>query len=101
MASQPHFATRLGPAGTGKIEPYEGNKGPGNLIGEAPRPEQAALDQGHGVTTDVIREVRLVGLGLLGALALASVGIGWVVAGRMLRPIERMTETAEAVSAAA
>ena len=36
MASQPHFATRLGPAGTGKIEPYEGNKGPGNLIGEAP-----------------------------------------------------------------
>ena len=66
--------------------------------GGAPRPEQAALDQGHGVTTDVIREVRLVGLGLLGALALASVGIGWVVAGRMLRPIERMTETAEAVS---
>ena len=68
--------------------------------GGPPQGERAVLDQGHDVTTNVIREVRVAGFALLASLALASVGIGWFIAGRMLRPIEQMTDTAEAVSGA-
>jgi len=64
------------------------------------RVNQDQLDAGHTVTTHVIRQVRLIGLAALGGLALASVGIGWVVAGRMIRPLHRITAAAAAVSGA-
>lgn len=60
--------------------------------------EQERLDRGREVTTEVIREVRVAGFVTLGALAMLSVGIGWIVAGRMLRPIHRVTDAARAVS---
>ena len=43
-------------------------------------------------------EARLVGLSALGVLALCSVGIGWAVAGRMVRPVHVLAETAHAIS---
>jgi hypothetical protein len=36
MASQPEFATRMGSEGTGKVEVYAGDSGPGALIGDSP-----------------------------------------------------------------
>ncbi len=64
------------------------------------RNNQQRLDAGHDVTTDVIREVRLIGFITLGGLALVSVGVGWVVAGRMIRPLHRITAAAAMVSGA-
>jgi signal transduction histidine kinase len=58
------------------------------------------LDAGHAVTEGVISDVRRVDLITMGVLTLVSVGVGWLVAGRMLRPIDRITETAQAVSGA-
>jgi signal transduction histidine kinase len=62
--------------------------------------QQARLDAGHDVTEGVIADVRRVDLITMGVLALASVGIGWLVAGRMLRPLDRITAAAESVSGA-
>jgi signal transduction histidine kinase len=43
-------------------------------------------------------EARLVGLSALGILALCSVGIGWLAAGRMVRPVHVLAETAHEIS---
>ena len=53
--------------------------------------------RGQGAQS-ALDEARLVGLGALGALALCSVGIGWLVAGRMVRPVHLLAETAREVS---
>ena len=37
-------------------------------------------------------------LGVLGLMALGSLGLGWVVAGRVLRPLQRITATAKRLS---
>jgi signal transduction histidine kinase len=37
-------------------------------------------------------------LGVLGLMALLSLGLGWVVAGRVLRPLQRITATAKRLS---
>jgi signal transduction histidine kinase len=37
-------------------------------------------------------------LGMLGLMALGSLGLGWVVAGRVLRPLQRITATAKRLS---
>jgi signal transduction histidine kinase len=37
-------------------------------------------------------------LGVLGLMALGSLGLGWVVAGRVLRPLQRITATAQRLS---
>ena len=55
--------------------------------GERGQAAQSALD-----------EARLVGLTALGVLALCSVGIGWLVAGRMVRPVHVLAETAHEIS---
>ena len=62
--------------------------------------EQQRLDAGHDVTIGVIRDVRAIGLITLGGLAVVSVGVGWFVAGRMLRPVHRITAAAQEVSGA-
>jgi signal transduction histidine kinase len=62
--------------------------------------QQQQLDAGHAVTEGVISDVRRVDLITMGVLLVASVGVGWLVAGRMLRPLDRITATAEAVSGA-
>src|SRR4029453_17473319 len=37
-------------------------------------------------------------LGVLGLMALGSLGLGWVVAGQVLRPLQRITATAQRLS---
>lgn len=72
-----------------------------DALGGGPGPiAQERLDAGHEVTTGVIRDVRAIGLITLGGLAVASIGVGWVVAGRMLRPVHRITAAAQEVSGA-
>ena len=43
--------------------------------------------------------MRNISFGALGVLFIASLGIGWVVAGRTLRPIDRITEVAREIQA--
>ena len=43
--------------------------------------------------------MRNISFGALGVLFVASLGIGWVVAGRTLRPIDRITEVAREIQA--
>ena len=43
--------------------------------------------------------MRNISFGALGVLFIASLGIGWVVAGRALRPIDRITEVAREIQA--
>jgi signal transduction histidine kinase len=62
--------------------------------------QQQQLDAGHSVTEGVIADVRRVDLITMATLALVSVGVGWLVAGRMLRPLDRITAAAESVSGA-
>jgi signal transduction histidine kinase len=45
-----------------------------------------------------LRRVLLLFAGALGLVTVASVGAGWVVAGRALRPIQRITATARSIS---
>jgi signal transduction histidine kinase len=47
---------------------------------------------------DAERRVLLEFLGALMALTLASIGAGWLIAGRALRPISRITATAQRIS---
>jgi signal transduction histidine kinase len=62
--------------------------------------QQQQLDAGHSVTEGVIADVRRVDFITMGVLALVSVGVGWLVAGRMLRPLDRITAAAQSVSGA-
>ncbi len=73
---------------------------PAQLPGAPPpaQSKQAADHQGN-VVNSTLAETRDVGLGVLGALALASVGIGWLVAGRMLAPVRQLAAAAHDVSA--
>lgn len=65
-----------------------------------PTPAQVRADLGRRGDTvnSTLSEARLIGLCVLGGLALASVGIGWVVAGRMLRPVQSLAKAAHEVS---
>jgi signal transduction histidine kinase len=48
---------------------------------------------------NTLTTMRNVSLGALGVLFLVSLGAGWVVAGRVLRPIDRMTAVAREIQA--
>jgi signal transduction histidine kinase len=54
--------------------------------------EQVVTDR----TLDLLRDAMLISLG---ALALLSLGIGWVLAGRALRPVARITDVAARIEA--
>jgi signal transduction histidine kinase len=47
---------------------------------------------------DALRTFLQTMLGVLGLMALLSLGLGWVVAGRVLRPLQRITATAKRLS---
>jgi signal transduction histidine kinase len=46
------------------------------------------------VNTETLRDLRTYSFSALGVLFVASLGVGWVVAGRVLRPIGRITSVA-------
>lgn len=48
---------------------------------------------------DTLHRLRLLTFEALGALFLASLGIGWLVAGRVLRPVGQITEAARRIQA--
>src|SRR4029453_15184086 len=50
------------------------------------------------VLADAMRAFLQTMLGVLGLTALLSLGLGWVVAGRVLRPLQRITATARRLS---
>jgi signal transduction histidine kinase len=64
----------------------------------APAPQRA--QDGAAITSSVIHDVRVWSVWLVLGLVLVAVAVAWVVAGRMLRPLRRVTETAERVSGA-
>jgi signal transduction histidine kinase len=47
---------------------------------------------------DALRDLTLQYLGILGAMAVISAGLGWFVSGRVLRPVSEITATARRVS---
>ena len=70
---------------------------PGVLPGS---PLAARINQGQRgqAARSALNEAELIGLSALGVLALCSVGIGWAVAGRMVRPVHVLAETAHEIS---
>lgn len=71
---------------------------PPGVFPGTPAAEQFNRGQQGRAAQSALDEARLVGLGALGALALCSVGIGWLVAGRMVRPVHVLAETAHEIS---
>jgi signal transduction histidine kinase len=51
------------------------------------------------VNSEILGKLRFYMLGALGALFVASLGVGWVVAGRVLAPIGRITSVARDIQA--
>lgn len=45
-----------------------------------------------------LRDVRLIGIAVVGLLAVGAGGVAWVVAGRIVDPVHRMTATARSVA---
>jgi signal transduction histidine kinase len=85
LADRGQFAqdagTGAGPPGTGSGPPFQPGSGPGG----GQRFERA-------VNQETLDRVRTAGLWSLGGILVLSLGIGWVVAGRVLRPVRRITE---------
>jgi signal transduction histidine kinase len=72
---------------------------PGELIVSDGRPLDDVLEQFEERVRDQTLHELVVQSGLaLGVMALASVGLGWMLAGRVLRPIQDMTATARRLS---
>jgi signal transduction histidine kinase len=61
---------------------------------------EARLAAGHDVTTGVIADARRAGIVIMGVLVVVAIGVGWWVAGRLLRPVHRITDAARSVSGA-
>jgi signal transduction histidine kinase len=71
----------------------------------APDPNRSMVITGGQITTfkaavlsDAMRTFLQTMLGVLALAALGSLGLGWVVAGRVLRPLQRITATAKRLS---
>jgi signal transduction histidine kinase len=71
----------------------------------APDPNRSIVITGGQITTfkaavlsDAMRTFLQTMLGVLALTALGSLGLGWVVAGRVLRPLQRITATAQRLS---
>lgn len=90
-------STTGSPPGAGGLA---GDATPGGTAGGAPPPDQRFTH-----STDGTREGALNALLTQGGIALAAVGIaatllGWLIAGRLLQPLHRMTETARRIAEA-
>jgi hypothetical protein len=59
---------------------------------------EAIRDIRQNAIQDLLRELLLMSVIALGAMTVVSFGLGWVVAGRMLRPLHVITDTARELS---
>src|SRR6185436_17503813 len=59
--------------------------------------EAAELERATNAET--LRKIRDISLVSLGGLFIVSLGVAWVVAGRMLRPVDTMTAAAQGIDA--
>jgi signal transduction histidine kinase len=64
----------------------------------APRPRFRAIEVDPGSHDDVLRMLLLAGLALA-IMTLVSIALGWLFAGRVLRPVRTMTATLRQISA--
>lgn len=79
--------------------PGPGGPGPGGPGGGGAVVTQAeVLAAGRAATDATLRSVARTGGLILAGLALGSVVVGWLVAGRMLRPLSQMTDAARDIS---
>jgi signal transduction histidine kinase len=76
--------------------------GPAGAAGPAASPDQTYKVTGpqvsafkRSVLSAAMRTFLQTMLGVLGLMALGSLGLGWLVAGRVLRPLQRITATAK------
>jgi signal transduction histidine kinase len=53
----------------------------------------------RAVNSETLKQLRNYSFGALGVLFVASLGVGWVIAGRVLRPIGRITSVARDIQA--
>ncbi len=75
-----------------------GDKGGGILPGGLPTPAEVEV-QAHAQSAAALNQL-LINSGIaLGLMALISICLGWLVAGRALRPLRTMTNTAREISA--
>jgi signal transduction histidine kinase len=85
------------PPGTGAVEANGTFAGGGALTSSLPGPSElrklVTSSQDHTLQTLAIES----GIAL-GIMAVASLGLGWLVAGRALRPVHRITDTARRLS---
>ena len=81
-----------------RTEPVSAGRGPFCRYGECIR--LVSLSEFERlVNTRTLARLRNYSFGALGVLFVASLGVGWVVAGRVLRPIGRITSVAREIQA--
>ncbi len=75
------------------------NKSPNPLVAKCKRAFQAgALDAAEAQRSQTLDNLHLYSLIGLGVLTLVSGGLGWIVSGRVLRPVAAITDTARRAS---
>ena len=67
--------------------------------GASPSTSSRPRELERNVNTQTLTKLRNYSFGALGVLFVASLGVGWVVAGRVLRPIGRITSVARDIQA--
>ena len=100
-AFEPEVERRSAPAPQGPAASPAGSAGGSVRPAQEPAEiERRVLEEERERDEQALRDVLAWFAGALGALTLGSVGVGWVVAGRALSPVSRITATAQRVSAA-
>jgi signal transduction histidine kinase len=85
------FAVQTGPLGQQPLRPPAHGAPPGAMVGHAPL--------GHPQTVIDLNHLLLLSAAALGIMAIASIGLGWLVAGRVLRRLRVITGAAREISA--
>lgn len=70
-----------------------GGPPPGQGVGPSDQ-----LQRGGEVANRTIRDARTIGIAMVGGFAVLSLGVGWFVAGRMVRPLHEITKVADEVA---
>jgi signal transduction histidine kinase len=81
------------PADTPGVTPVPAGAAAGQIAADRER-----LNRGADVASSVIHDARLIGIATVVGLAVVSLGLGWWLAGTMMRPIGRLTRVAAEVS---
>ncbi|MEZ5138397.1 MAG: HAMP domain-containing sensor histidine kinase [Acidimicrobiales bacterium] len=90
----PSAGTASGP-GVGAPDPPGAGTASGPRRPDGPTPLEVARRDG---AQETLRDVRLLGLVAVGGLALVAVGASWAVAGHLVRPLAKVTDTARSIS---